>query len=331
MLPYDSTALAEVEKWKQRRLESESRRTMPGAWRQRLSDAGGAARDRFAGLPGADRFEEIFLGALRGLTDLGARAARASVRRQAVVRAYRKRGHDVAVLTDIRRLALADIDQVKPRLDVAYILASTVQGAGTGLVVSGGQLVAAGGGALGGTGAAPGLAAVIGAMAADAAAVLITSQRAVAHIAAYYGYDVDQPQERLYALGVLSVGTAPDRGKLAAYLELVRIGQRLGSQPWAHLGGNTVTTVVERANAILGRRLTQRKLGQAVPVAGAVIGAGLNARLLSKIVDDADNLYRERFLREKYGLDAAPTPASFVGDDALQLAEILDAEIVDEG
>jgi hypothetical protein len=46
-------------------------------------------------------------------------------------------------------------------------------------------------------------------MAGDAVAVvLMGTNRAVAHVAAYYGYDVDKPDERLFALAVLGMGTA---------------------------------------------------------------------------------------------------------------------------
>lgn len=58
----------------------------------------------------------------------------------------------------------------------------------------------------------------------------------------------------------------------------------------------------------LGVRLTQRKVGQAVPVLGVVVGAGISAALLRTIVDDADHVYRERYLRDRYSLDAHVMP-----------------------
>ena len=131
-------------------------------------------------------------------------------------------------------------------------------------------------------GTAPGAATAVAAMAADAAAVLVASHRAVAHLAAYYGYDVDEPEERLFALGVLGVGTTGDAvAKYAAYAELHRLAGALARrQSWQHLNANVITQVVATVYARLGLRLTQRKLAQAIPVAGIVIGAGLNACLL---------------------------------------------------
>ena len=164
-------------------------------------------------------------------------------------------------------------------------------------------------------------------MAADAAATIVASNRAVAHVAAYYGYDIDDPGERVFALGALSMGLAEDAGKLAAYRELNKIVQALARrQTWKQLSSNQVTRVVQAVYASLGMRLTQRKLAQAVPVVGIVIGAGLNARALARVVDDAEHLYLERFLRERYGL---PVEADDEGSESA-LIDIVDAEIVEE-
>ena len=332
MASYDSKAWAELKQWKSRRLGHQAQRLLPGAWRDRVSQAGSSARERFEALTAAGRFETLFLDALRGLTDLGSRAAMASVRREAVVNAYRKRGHSVTSLEDIRLLELRDVDNVKPRLDLAYVAASTVEGAGAGLAVSGGQLALASGTVIGaGAGAAPGAVTVVAAMAADAAAVLLASQRAVAHIAAYYGYDLNRHEERVFALGVLGVGTAAEAGKLAAYIELNRLVQGLARrQAWTQLNERGLATVISKVYTALGMRLTQRKLAQAVPIAGIVIGAGLNARLLAKVVDDADHLYRERFLQERYDLEPDVGSHSVVDQHAVNVADIIDAEIVEE-
>ncbi|MER6178601.1 hypothetical protein [Streptosporangium sp. NPDC001681] len=114
----------------------------------------------------------------------------ASVRRQAVVDAYAKHGYAVTEISHVGKLELRDTDKVKPRLDLHYTLASTVEGACAGLAVSGGEIVAAGGTVFGaGAGAPPAAGTVVGIMVADAAAVLVAATRAVAHTAAYYGYE----------------------------------------------------------------------------------------------------------------------------------------------
>jgi hypothetical protein len=73
-----------------------------------------------------------------------------------------------------------------------------------------------------------------------------------------------------------------------------------------------------------------------VPVVGIVIGAGLNARLLSNLVSDAELLDRERFLREKYSLETVDVTVTAAGgdidpaDDTVHIAEIVGEEIADE-
>ena len=245
---------------------------LPSAVRDRAVKAGQNAKEKFEALPGAHEFESKFVEALGGLGDFGARTAMASVRDDAIIEAYRKRGHTVDDLGDIRKLDLQVIDRVKPKLGLAYTAGATAEGAIAGLAVSGGELLATAAASSGSAPEAlPGAAMVIGAMAADAVAVLMGANRAVAHIAAYYGYDVDKPDERLFALAVLGMGTATGAGKVAAYAEINKLVQMLARRAtWEQLRKNTVTRVVEQVFARLGIRITQRKLGQAVPIVGTV-------------------------------------------------------------
>lgn len=338
MTPYEERAWAEIVEWRQDRLTARTRRFLPAAMRDRSVKGGQIAKEKFQTLPGAHEFESRFREALGGLGDLGARTAMASVRDDAIIEAYRKRGHTVDDLDDIRKLDLQVIDHVKPKLGLAYTAGATAEGAVAGLAVSGGELLATAGGVFGvGAGGAPGAATVIGAMAGDAVAVLLGTNRAVAHIAAYYGYDVDKPDERLFALAVLGMGTATEVGKAAAYAEINKLVQMLARRAtWQQLRQNTVTRVVEQVFARIGVRITQRKLGQAVPVVGALFGAGMNAKLLLAVTDDAEHVYRERFLRERHGLsahDARPAvPATVEDADVLDVARLLDEELdcVDE-
>ena len=331
MTPYDARAWSEIEAWRDKQVERKSKSLVPVKVRERGKAFGQTAKDKFEALPGAERFEEVLLKSLEGLTDLVSRTAMSSVRDSAVLKAYRKRGHDLKALEDIRALDLSIVDKVRPKLDIAYSAASAVEGAAAGALVAGGTLLAtAGGVASGGAAAAPGAGTVIGAMAADAAAVLAASNRVVAHTAAYYGYDVEQPEERLFALGVLSVGVASHASKAAAYIELNKLVQSLARNvTWKVLDKNAVTKIVKTVYARLGMNLTKRKLGQAVPIVGIVIGAGLNAKMLARVADDANQIYRERLLRERYGL-AGPTTHDTGpgGDEHVLITDIIDAEVI---
>lgn len=137
-------------------------------------------------------------------------------------------------------------------------------------------------------------------------------------------------------LGILNLGTASEAGKVMAYAEINKLVQSLArNATWEHLNKSVVTKVVEKVFTRLGFRLTKVKLGQAVPVMGIAIGAGMNTRFLRRITDDAEHLYRERFLRDRYGIEVEPDPVTADADvdshDDVDIADIVDAEIVGEG
>ena len=268
--------------------------------------------------------------AVSGLLRTVDRVAVASVHRSAILSRFQKAGHPVQELADIRKLNLSDIDKAKPRVDLRYILASAGQGAAAGAGMTGGGVLAAGGTVFGmGAGAAPGIGVLVGVTAADAVAVLAASSRVSAEVAAYYGYDVELPHERLRAAGVLGVGLAPQAGKAAAYQELNKLVQALARRKtWEALNQNVMTGVIRSVFGRFGVQMTQKKLGQAVPVVGILVGAGLNAKTVSNVAEAAEMIYRERFLREQYGMPESDEQSVPQHEDAVDVAEILEAEIV---
>ncbi len=338
MNPYERAAWEEIERWRAERLAANERHLLPQRVRDHLNKGREIAKGRFEQVPGSEQMAAIVHNSVDGLLTLVNKASEATLRRKAVVAAYAKRGHAVSELGDIHELDLSEIDKAKPRLGLSYTAFSTIEGAGAGLAVSGGELLATVGGIFGaGAGAAPGAGTVAAAMAADAVLVLGAMTRAIAHTAAYYGYDTELPQERVFALGVLNFGMAQQTGKSIAYIQLNKIVNDLARRAtWAQLNKNGVTRIVKAFYERFAMRLTKQKLGQAVPVVGVAIGAGLNARLLSNLTSDAEHLYRERFLREKHNLktvDFTVTTNSAdhdVVDDTVHIAEIVEQEALDE-
>jgi hypothetical protein len=193
-------------------------------------------------------------------------------------------------------------------MDIAYgtvaFVEGAVEGAVAGGVITGGEALFGAGTVFGaGVGGAPGLGTVTGTIAADTAFTLTLMNRAVAHTALYYGYDTSEPAEAIFAMSVLGLGTATTSGaKLAAYQELSKLTQMLARRAtWKQLNEHVLPAIAAKVAARFGFKITQRKLGTLVPIAGVVVGAGLNYQLVDSITDAAYWAYRERFIREKTG------------------------------
>jgi hypothetical protein len=102
---------------------------------------------------------------------------------------------------------------------------------------------------------------------------------------------------------------------------------------WKQLRSNQLVNVIQRVFTSLGFKLTQRKLAQAVPIAGAVINGGLNAQIVHKTFTRAQQAYRLRFLTEKYDLDPTRWAPDVVDADFTEVPlvdELVDAELTRE-
>ena len=140
--------------------------------------------------------------------------------------------------------------------------------------VRGGLSGAAAGAAAGASSAAVGLAAGLAAIALDTVLAAATCTRAVARVAQHYGYDPAEPSEREFALAVLAAGLSPHPHEAV-----------VGPVP-AHLG-----------------------LARSVPALGVGLGVVLSVRQVGRVLETAEHLYTERFLREKYFDDGVAVAA----------------------
>ncbi|HTW04375.1 MAG TPA: EcsC family protein [Streptosporangiaceae bacterium] len=228
------------------------------------------------------------------------RVSRAGLSPKRVVARHQKRGHDVSSLSDLHRLDLEQIDAVRGRgTSWYYPAAAALSGAGAGLVISGGELVVT---VSAGVAAAPSGGAIAGAILTDAAAVLGLASRSVGHVSLLYGYDPEEPAEKLFVISVVNAGTAMSASaKTAAFADISRLTQALvRGKAWAVLDKSVVATVSKQFAKAFGARFTKQSLGKVVPAAGIVLGGTFNWATLEAIVDAADIAYRQRFLLEKY-------------------------------
>lgn len=259
------------------------------------------------------------------------RVSRVGLSSKRVVSIHKKRGHGVESLLDLRRLDLKQIDAVGRRGASWYYPASAaLSGMGAGLVISGGELVTA---ASAGAAAAPSGAVVAGAFVGDIAVVLALASRSVGHVSLLYGYDPEEPAEKLFVMSVVNAGTAMSAtAKTAAMADISRLTQALiRGKTWEILDKSIVAKVSAQFAKRFGFRLTKQGLGKVVPVAGIVIGGTFNWTTLEAIVDAANVAYRRRFLLEKYPqLAREEASEAFLGDgsdspdDADEAISVLD-------
>lgn len=155
-----------------------------------------------------------------------------------------------------------------------------------------------------------------GAIAADVASSMALLGRVIGRVAAEYGYDVRLPEEEAYALGVMSLGAATTAAEKAAALASLRrlTSQMMRQATWAQLNNNGWVVLIKRVYLALGERLTHRKLAQAVPVVGVAINAGMSAQMVDSAYRSARDVYRRRYLSEKYDVDPRTWTVEHDGD-----------------
>lgn len=245
------------------------------------------------------------------------RVSQAGLSPKRVVTLHNKRGHDVASLSDVRRLDLEKVEAVRGRsARWSYPAAAALSGAGAAFAISGGELAIA---ASAGAAAAPSGGAITGAFLADAAFVLGLASRAVGQVSLFYGYDPEEPGEKLFVMSVVNVGTASSAtAKNAAMADLSKLTQALfRGKTWEKLNKSLIAKVSSEFAKAFEFRLTKKGLGKAVPALGIVVGSTLNWATLEGIVDAAEMAYRRRFLLEKYPhLATEEAPEAFADTDA---------------
>lgn len=354
---YESEQLKKVQEHRDRELRRSTRRLVP----ESVQEKGREYYDQALKLPGAAKARErgaaMLKATAQGAGKFITRTGQLTTSEKRVVRAYAKRGYLVEQVADIRNLVLRAVDAVASftRLHYAYSASAALEGAATGLFVSGGQILMAGGGlAVGGAGgaaggpaggiagagagAAPGLGAIGVAMGVDAGALLTVCSRLIAHDALYYGYGPRDPAEEVFMMQVIGLGLASTpSAKYVAYQQLSVLTTRLAKNAtWHQLNQQTLVKVAQKFAGQFSQKLTKKKLGQFVPVAGIGIGAALNWKMVDDVSDAAYWAYRERFLSEKGGELPPPVidadlvqPIDVEHETAIDIIEILEAEGID--
>lgn len=285
------------------------------------------ARSAVERLPGATaaigKADELTAKAMETLHTVLVERGLNSVKPADVFAIFADQGVTVSSYDEVRQLDLQHCDGSVPRRKERYIALAVAEGAASSLVVTGATVSST---VTGGTTLTVAASAVV----ADVTAVLVGMGRIVALVAAHYGYDVREPDEQAFASGVIAYSAAGDSAeKAAALASLSRLTQQMMRRAtWRQLPQRQATNVIQQVSTALGFRLAKHKLAQAVPLVGAIVNGGLNARIAHTTFERAQQAYRLRFLTEKYDRDAgewAPVVASGSVIDIPLVDEVLDA------
>lgn len=252
-----------------------------------------AAKAAWAVVPRHEQLEEQVVKALSGMKSVTFDPALRSVNADKALKR-----HGVSSAEELHSLDLRRLDRSLPGFRTVFAAAALVEGGGSALAVTGAEVSATVSG-----GVAAGV--VVGAIALDGATSMALMGRIIGQVAAEYGYDVRLPSEEAFALGVISLGTAATAAEKAAALRSLRLltMRMMRQATWAELNQHALVKLIQRVFAALGEKLTKRKLAQTVPIAGVFINAGLSAQMADSTYRTARDVYRLRFLTDKYGID----------------------------
>ncbi|WP_152665499.1 EcsC family protein [Mycobacterium sp. UM_Kg1] len=269
----------------------------------RAKDVASQVRSGVQQVPGATaaigKMDQLTTKALEGVHTLLVQRGLHSVTPDSVFAMFAEHGAAVGSYDQVRGLDLEICDRSVPRRRERYIALAVAEGAASSLAVTGSAVSSV-------VSASSPLPVAASAVVADVTAVLVGMGRIVALVAAHYGYDVREPDEQAFASGVIAYCAAGDSAETAAALaSLSRLTQQMMRQAsWRHIPPQQADNVIQQVWVALGFRLAKNKVAQAVPVLGAVVNGGLNARIAHRTFERAQQAYRLRFLTEKYDLDA---------------------------
>lgn len=238
--------------------------------------------------------------ALSSLQTTLSKLSRAGLSPKRLIAIHKRRGNSVESLLDIRKLDLSAVENVGVKSASWYYPAlAFASGAGASFVITGGEITTV---ASAGAAAGPSGGVIAAALAGDFAVLNALSSRAVGHYALLYGYDPEEPAEKLYMMSIVNAGTALSSGaKALAMRDISNLTQALvRGKTWQELSKSALGRMADEFNKRFHARITKAALGKALPVAGIIVGGVFNWATLERLTDVAQIVYRRRFLLEKY-------------------------------
>lgn len=301
---YEARRWYAIQDWKRDAAKPSSIR-LPAPVRQRLEKAQEKVGEAWQVLPGNDVVEIWIAKAINGGFHMTIDLLGKTVNESKIVRRVNKRSNiAISSFNEFVQLDLRPLDRAAPDQKLIRSAAAASHGAFSGFVAGG---ATAAGATTGGMGALPAAGTVAGLAVLDAAALIANMVQASALIGAHYGFDPRDPREHTMLMSVLGVSVAREGAKTLAIMRVRDLALMLAAKRTiAQLSQKQLFNLMRRVYAILLLKTAKRNIAKGLPLAGVLIGGGINYGSMRSLVDAAEHLYPERFLLEKYsGSDAA--------------------------
>ncbi|MEZ7501740.1 EcsC family protein [Psychrobacter sp. Arc29] len=181
-------------------------------------------------------------------------------------------GSSIKTLSDIKHLPIAVVDKQVKLFKSKYVALTSAQGVTTGVV-----------GWVG--------------IPADVVGLITANLRAIGEYATYYGFDINDKSEQLFAMSLLAVATSASAEARKAALDDTRaMIKDPETQAFNQINEEVMSRVLRQTATKVATNMVKTKAAQIIPAVGAVVAGGVNASYTASVCEAAHQCYRERFL-----------------------------------
>lgn len=132
---------------------------------------------------------------------------------------------------------------------------------------------------------------------ADVVGLITTNLRAIGEYATYYGFDMNDKGEQLFAMSLLAVATSASAEARKAALDDTRaMIKDPETQTFSQINEEVMSRVLRQTATKVATNMVKTKAAQIIPAVGAVVAGGVNANYTANVCEAAYQCYRERFL-----------------------------------
>ena len=184
-------------------------------------------------------------------------------------------GHSVKDFADIKGLPIAVVDKQVRLLKSKYVALTSAQGVTTGVVGWAG-------------------------IPADVVGLMTANLRAIGDYATYYGFDINDKGEQLFATSLLAVATSSSaEARQAALEDTLSMIKDPETMAFNKVNEEVASRIVRQTATAVATNMVKTKAAQLIPAVGAVVAGGVNANYTANVCEAAYQCYRARFLNRK--------------------------------